>query len=128
MSSESQRPNITIQGSVNAANFNTGEQPFYGPVSFSFGAMPAAGNDVRAELQSLYQQLADTLAQVPSEQKQSADAVKTLAETALTEANKPEPNKTVLTVTGEGLKQAAQNLLAVAPIAAQIAAKLLMIG
>jgi hypothetical protein len=122
------RPTITITGDVNAANVNMGEQTFHGPVSFSMGALPAAPASTRAELEALYRRLADALAQVPAEQQEEAAAVEQLAQTALDEADKANPNKTLLTVTAEGLKQAAQNLAAVAPIAVEIAKTLTMIG
>lgn len=128
MSSEAKRPNITIKGNVRAVNLNQGDQRFYGPVTFSMGALSATPDDTRQQLHALMQQLADALSQLPAAQKEDVEVVQALAQEAVNEAAKDAPNKKLLEIKGENLKKAAENLAAVAPIAVQIARTLLMIG
>jgi len=119
---------ITIIGDINAGHINFGEQTFHGTVTFNMGALPSAEDSVRDELEALYTQLADALATEPAENGQDVEAVEQLAQAALDEANKEQPNKMLLKVTGDGLVQAAKNLAKVTPIAVEIAKKLLLIG
>jgi hypothetical protein len=126
--SDDKRPKITIKGNVNATNFNVGEQPIHGDVSFTFSGAPAASPDLEAQLKALYQQLADALAKVPTEQANDVTEVQMAAEDALAEVQKPQPEKNRLQIRGDKLMAAAKNLLAVAPIAVEIARTLLLIG
>ncbi len=122
------RPTVSIKGNVTAANVNFGDQQFSGPVSFTFNGAPAASEDVQAQLQDLYQKLADALAQVPAHQKAEVKEVQMAAEDALAETEKESPEKDRLQIRGDKLMAAAKNLAAVAPIAVQIAKTLLLIG
>jgi hypothetical protein len=122
------RPSVTIKGNVNAANVNFGEQEFHGAVTFTFNGAPSASEDVAAQLKTLYQQLADALAQVPAEQARDVKEVHMAAEDALAETEKEQPDKERLQIRGDKLIAAAKNLAAVAPIAVQIAKTLLLIG
>lgn len=80
----------------------------------------------RDELKTLLEQLQEELNKVPEEQQGDAEAVAKIADNIAEEAAKPEPNKTMLTITGDGLKKAAENLKSVAPIARDIA--LILVG
>ena len=109
-------------GDINAGNLNFGEQTFHGDVTINYSTLNNAPSDpAREELQSLLKQLEAALQSVPDDKAEEVEAVQTLANQAASEAAKEQPNKTMLKVTGEGLKEAAQNLLAVSPIAVKIA-------
>jgi hypothetical protein len=120
-------PNIRIGGNVSGGMVNIGgTQTVHGNINIKH--IPSAADNTQQELQALVKQLNEALAALPPEQRQQAQAVEQLTQSALDEAAKPQPNKTILQVTGEGLKKAAENLLTVAPIVGQIAFKLLGIG
>lgn len=70
-----ERPSVTIKGNVSGANVNFGEQDFQGAVTFTFSGAPAASQDVQVQLQTLYHQLADALAQAPAEQARDVSEV-----------------------------------------------------
>lgn len=128
MNDDKNKPTITITGGVQGGNINMGgTQDFRGNVTFSMGAVHA-GDDTRQQLAELVKQLADALTQLPAEQKDDAEVVQSLAQEAIDEVSKEKPNRRLLEIKGENLKKAAENLLAVAPIAAKIAKTLLTIG
>lgn len=98
-------------------------------VTIQYGSIPDAPAD--SPLGKLKAQLAEletALNSVPAEQVEAAKAVEKLANVITEEAKEPSPNKTLLTVSGEGLKKAAENLATVAPIAVKIAMTLLLLG
>lgn len=129
MSEQDDRKPTIKTGKVSGDIVNIGgEQTFHGDVSINHGVLSNAPSDpARENLKELLQQLEDALKDAPEDQAEDIVAVQQIANTAAEEASKEKPNKTMLTVTGEGLKQAAQNLLAVSPIAVKIAAVLLHI-
>jgi len=90
-------------------------------VTQTIGALPWADDETKAELDRLVAQLQEQLRQVPPEKEEDAEAVAELTETLLDAANKEKPNKQLLQITGEGLKQAAKNLAAIAPDVVKIA-------
>ncbi len=90
-------------------------------VTQTIGALPWADDETKAELERLVTQLQEQLQQIPPEKEEEAEAVAELTETLLDNANKEKPNKQLLQITGEGLKQAAKNLAAIAPDVAKIA-------
>jgi ElaB/YqjD/DUF883 family membrane-anchored ribosome-binding protein len=124
--SDKKKQEINFHGENRANNQVFGDQTNYG--NLVFGGMPGASDDVRAELQRLTEELNAALKQVPDAQKDDAATVEALAQEALDEASREEPRRKMLEIKGENLKKAAQNLLAVSPIAVAIARKLLMIG
>jgi len=79
----------------------------------------------RKELENLIKQLSDTLQKVPASKQEEVQAVAETAKVLVDSAQAEKPNKTMLKITAEGLKQAAQNLAdvmpTVVPIAGQIA-------
>ena len=101
-------------------------------VSQSIGALPNADESAKDELKHLIEQLNEALQQVPAGKEEEAQAVATSAEMLVQTANAEKPNKTMLQITGEGLKQAAKNLAEVMPtvltIATQIAAAVFKLG
>jgi cysteinyl-tRNA synthetase len=82
--------------------------------------------DTKKELQSLIQQLSDELAKTPPEKKEAAEAVSETAKALVEQAKAEKPNQTMLQITGEGLKQAAKNLVDVAPAVINIATQIVL--
>jgi len=86
----------------------------------------------RQELAQLIAQLSDVLQQVPESRQEQAEAVAQTAKVLVDTAKSEKPNKTLLQISGEGLKQAAQNLADVLPavvaIATQIVATIIKVG
>jgi hypothetical protein len=79
------------------------------------GMIPGASDDDRKQLQNLIERLTAELEKVPPEKKEDVEAV-VLTATALVEQVKGEKkNKTLLKITGEGLKEAASNLAPIIP-------------
>jgi hypothetical protein len=109
-------------GSLSGGNINLGgTQTIYGNVTFNAGQAGTA-EDEKAQLQALIHQLNDAIKQLPPA---DAEVIESLAQDAVNEASKDNPNRRLLEIKGESLKQAAQNLAAVAPIVAKIVQRLL---
>jgi hypothetical protein len=120
---------IHIGGDVSGQNVVIGgRQTVHGDLSITVGAMPAASEDVRATLKTQVEELMAELEKQPAEHTDEVQEIKMAVEDALAEAEKAQPDKKRLEIRGENLKKAAENLLAVAPIAVEIAKTLLMIG
>jgi hypothetical protein len=64
------------------------------------------------------------LQKVPAEKASEAQAVAETAKTAVEQATKAQPNKTLVRISAEGLKQAAQNLAVVLPTVLSIATQI----
>ena len=88
--------------------------------------------EARAELAKLIAQLSDVLREAPEAKQEQAEAVAQTAKALVDTAKSEKPNKTLLQISGEGLKQAAQNLADVLPavvtIAAQIVTTVMKLG
>ncbi len=101
-------------------------------VAQRIGTAPQGDAATKAQLQALIEQLSTELQKVPAEQASAAEAVAETAKAAVEQATKPQPNKMLVQISAEGLKQAAQNLAAVLPtilpMAQHIAAVLLKIS
>jgi hypothetical protein len=93
-------------------------------VSQSIGAAPVGDTATKAQLQQLIEQLSAELQKVPAEQAGEAEAVAETAKAAVEQATKAQPNKTLVQISAEGLKQAAQNLAAVLPTVLPIATQI----
>jgi pyruvate/2-oxoglutarate dehydrogenase complex dihydrolipoamide acyltransferase (E2) component len=93
-------------------------------VSQSIGAAPHGGAATKAQLQALVEQLSAELQKAPAEQAGEAEAVAETAKAAVEQATKAQPNKTLVQISAEGLKQAAQNLAAVLPTVLPIATQI----
>ena len=79
------------------------------------GMIPGASDDDRKQLQDLIGRLTAELLKVPPEKKEDVDTV-ALTATALVEQVKGEKkNKTLVKITGQGLKEAATNLAPIIP-------------
>ncbi len=95
-------------------------------VQQTVGEIRSDDEDTRKELQKLIQQLSESLEKAPPEKKEQVEAVAETAKALVDQAKGEKPNKTLLQISGEGLKLAAKNLAealpAVLPIAMQIVA------
>jgi len=93
-------------------------------VSQSIGAAPHGDAATKAQLQALIEQLSAELQKAPAEQAGEAEAVAETAKAAVDQATKAQPNKTLVQISAEGLKQAARNLAAVLPTVLPIATQI----
>src|SRR5574341_871269 len=84
-------------------------------VQQSVGDIRTQDGASKAELQQLIQQLSQALENAPPQKAEAAQAVAETAKSLVDQAVAAKPNKTMLQITGEGLKQAAQNLADVMP-------------
>ena len=117
----------TFSGDFHGANVNVKSK--LESVTQTIGALPTADAAAQAELKKLIEELSAALQQAPEDKAEAAEAVAQTAEALIEKAAEEEPNKTMVKITGESLKQAAQNLTDVMPavlnIAAQIVAKVM---
>ncbi len=113
---------ITISGNIEGSIVNI--KSSLRNVQQSVGAIPSNDAALVEKLKALIDELSQKLQEVPAENKEQAEAVAQTAQ-ALIEAAKPEqPNKTMLQIAGEGLKQAAGTLAEVVPALATIATQI----
>jgi len=95
-------------------------------VQQSIGDISSTDETARKELESLIGQLSEALQKVPAEHQEQAQAVAETAKVLVDTAKAEKPNKTMLQISGEGLKQAAQNLAGVMPTVLTIAGQIVM--
>ncbi|HVN55634.1 MAG TPA: hypothetical protein VMT46_14970 [Anaerolineaceae bacterium] len=95
-------------------------------VQQSVGKIPTEDESTKLELQKLIQQLSTELEKAPPEKQEDTQAVVETAKALVDQANAPRPNKTLLQISGEGLKQAAKNLADVTPTILSIATQIVM--
>lgn len=95
-------------------------------VQQSVGEITAAGPAQIQELQGLIEDLTLALEQIPPENQEQAQAVAETAKLLVENAKAETPNKTMIRITGEGLKQAAQNLAEAAPAVIGLASQIVM--
>ena len=95
-------------------------------VQQSVGEIRTDDQNSRQELKKLIGQLSEALEKTPEESQEHAQAVAETAKALVDTAKAEKPNKTMLQITGEGLKQAAQNLAEVMPVVVTIASQIVM--
>lgn len=95
-------------------------------VQQSVGDISTKDQSARAELETLIKQLGEALEKIPVEKHEDAQAVADMAKVLVDTAKTEKPNKTMLNLTGEGLKNAAQNLKDIAPIVLSLAAQIVI--
>jgi hypothetical protein len=95
-------------------------------VQQSVGNIPTGDEETRQELQQLIEALTVALENVPPEKDEDAQAVAETAKVLVETATAEKPNKTMINITGEGLKRAAQNVAEVAPTVIGIASQIVM--
>ncbi len=116
---------IDLSGStITGSNLNVNIDSKMGKIVQTIRAAPKSDDTNRQQLESLIQQLTDALKQVPQVQTEDAEVVTELTQELVDAANKPQPNQKMLEIKGENLKQAAENLKAVAPIILSIATQI----
>jgi biotin synthase-related radical SAM superfamily protein len=90
-------------------------------VQQSVGDIQTDDLDARKELEKLIGELSDALQQVPEKRQEHAEAIAETAKVLVDAAKAEKPNKVMVKISGEGLKQAAQNLADVMPVVVTIA-------
>jgi methyl-accepting chemotaxis protein len=95
-------------------------------VQQSVGEIPTDDESARKDLENLIEQLSEALQKIPAEKQEQAQAVAETAKALVETAKAEKPNKTMLQITGEGLKQAAKNLAEVMPTVVTIAGQIVM--
>src|SRR5687768_11476992 len=95
-------------------------------VQQSVGEIHTDDEDSRQELEKLIGQLSEALEKTPEGNQEQAQAVAETAKVLVDTAKAEKPNKTMLQITGEGLKQAAQNLAEVMPTVVTIAGRIVL--
>jgi hypothetical protein len=95
-------------------------------VQQSVGEIRSEDESTRKELEKLIGELSETLQKAPEESQEQAEAVALTAKSLVDAANVEKPNKSLLQISGEGLKQAAQNLAGVMPVVVQIATQIVL--
>lgn len=93
-------------------------------VTQTINTMTGGEPSEKAELQRLLQQLSETLQKVPQEHTENAEAVAETARILVEMASQEKPNKTMIKLSGDSLKQAAQNLAVVMPAVLGIATQI----
>lgn len=69
----------------------------------------------KEEVTKLVEQLKEALGNIPPENADEAEAIAETAKALVTNADKEKPNRALLNISADGLKQAARNLATVAP-------------
>jgi hypothetical protein len=95
-------------------------------VQQSVDHIPTSDETTRQELQQLIESLNQALESTPPEKHEDAQAVAETAKVLVETATAEKPNKTMIQITGEGLKRAAQNIAEVAPTIIGIASQIVM--
>ena len=90
------------------------------------GEIPTDDSLTQRELQELIGQLNEMLQKAPPEKLEEAEAVAETARALVEQAADENSNKTVIQITGEGLKKAAQNLAEVMPAVVTIATQIVL--
>jgi hypothetical protein len=93
-------------------------------VQQSVGDIRSDDQNARKELEELIGQLSEALQKVPEKNQEQAEAVAETAKVLVDTAKAEKPNKTMVKITGEGLKQAAQNLADVMPVVVTLAGQI----
>ena len=93
-------------------------------VQQSVGDIRTDDQAARKELERLIGQLSESLQNVPEQNQEDAQAVAETAKALVDAAKAEKPNKTMVKITGEGLKQAAQHLAGAMPVVVKIAGQI----
>lgn len=96
-------------------------------VQQSVGDIRTDDQAAREELETLIGQLSEALQKVPAKNQEHAEAVAETAKALVDTAKAEKPNKTLVQVTAQGLKLAAQNLVDVMPSVVTLAARIALI-
>ncbi|GAA4423768.1 hypothetical protein ACFQV2_33805 [Actinokineospora soli] len=124
---------ISVGGNVEGQNVVIGgTQEVHGDLTITVGALPAAGEGVRATLQDQVARLVAELDGLPDEHADEVAEAKVAVRDAIDEAEREEPDPDRLRQRGNLLKRSVEGLAALAPslstIAVEIASTLGEIG
>lgn len=114
---------IKISGNYENANVNV--KSTVTTTKQIVGKMSAVDDNAREELQHSLDLLTQALEQIPASLKEQAEAVASATKMLVDTANAEKPNKTMIEITGDGLKKAAMNLAGVAPTILTIAGEVI---
>lgn len=95
-------------------------------VQQSIGDIETNDEAAREELSNLVTQLEEALEATPPEKTEQAEAVAQTAEALVQQAAVEQPNQTMIKITGEGLKKAAENIADVLPTVLGIATQIVL--
>lgn len=95
-------------------------------VQQSVGEIRSEDESTRKELEKLIGDLSEALQKTPEENQEQAEAVAATAKSLVDAAKVEKPNKALVQISGEGLRQAAQNLAGVMPVIVQIATQIVV--
>ena len=95
-------------------------------VQQSVGDIHSDDDGAKNELKQLIEQLNQSLQKAPPETKEQVEAVAETTKTLVDQAREEKPNKTMIKINAEGLKQAAQNLAGVMPSVLPIVSQIVM--
>jgi methyl-accepting chemotaxis protein len=95
-------------------------------VQQSVGEIRTDDQSARKELEKLIGQLSEALQKVPEKSQEQAEAEAETAKALVDSAKAGKPNKVMVQISGEGLKQAAANLADVMPTVAVIAGQIVL--
>lgn len=95
-------------------------------VQQSIGDIQTDDLDTRMELEKLIKQLGEALEKTPVEKQEDAQAVAETAKALIDVAKSEKPNQTMLQITGDGLKKAAQNLAESMPLVLTLAGQIVV--
>jgi len=115
-----------LSGDFSGANVNFSIKSTLTNVKQSVAGIQTDDQDARKELEKLIAQLSEALQKVPEKSREHAEAVAETAKALVDTTKAEKPNKTMLQITGEGLKQAAQNLADVMPTVVTIASQIVV--
>ena len=113
---------ITMSGDFRGANVFV--KTTLSHVNVGVWSMAGVDDAAKAELQGLVARLNEALQRVPPEKAEEAEAVAASAKQLVEAAQGERPNRTLLRVAADGLRQAAQTLAAAAPPAVGIATQI----
>jgi methyl-accepting chemotaxis protein len=95
-------------------------------VQQSIGAISTEDKTTRYELEKLISQLSEALENVPAAMQEQAQAIAETTKALVDVAKSETPNKTMLQITGDGLKKAAQSVAGVLPSVIPIVGQIVM--
>lgn len=95
-------------------------------VQQSVGEIRTDDQNSRKELEKLIGELSEALQKVPEKSREHAEAVAVTAKALVDTAKVEKPNKTMVQISGEGLKLAAKNLADVMPAVVTIASQIVL--
>ena len=117
---------LQISGSQIDGSINTGRIKAGGDVvgRDKVGTALPGDEAMKAELDQLLAALQEALAAVPAAKEEEAEAVRIAAQELMEKATADKPNKPSIKISGDGLKQAAQNLADITPTVVTIAGQI----